>query len=141
MSWAMFPADAPPGEATRFGRTDQAGRHALCTDPAALVGEGVVVGAVLPARVTLLGGIEGFEDLATPFVSLPRSVRTGCERADGSTYLAIALADPDDQRPVAGLVEQRLGPAWGLHLLDASIAQDELISIVSRQAAAHAAAR
>lgn len=141
MSWAMFPADEPPTDATRFGRTTQEGREALCTDPAALVGEGVVVGAVLPTRVTLLGGIEGFEDLDTPFVSLPRSVRTSCERDGGASYLAIALADPDDPRPVAGLVEQRLGPAWGLHLLDASIAQDELISIVTRQATAHAARR
>jgi hypothetical protein len=141
MSWASFPAEEPPTEATRFGRTSQEGREALCTDPAALVGEGVVVGAVLPTKVTLVGGIEGFEDLGTPFVSLPRSLRTSCERAGGATYLAVALADPDDARPVAGLMEQRLGPAWGLHLLDASIAQDELISILARQAEAHASSR
>jgi hypothetical protein len=36
------------------------------------------------------------------------------------------------------MLEQRLGPTWGLHLYDANLAQDDLIALVARQADAHA---
>jgi hypothetical protein len=137
ISWSAYPAEAPPEEGAIFGRAQDEGEQALCVDPADLAGTNAPLGAVLPTRVSLLGGLEGFDDVDTPFVSLPGSIRTSCEVAGSYRYLAIELADPGDERPVPGLVEQRLGPAWGLHLLDANLAQDELIEALARQAEVH----
>ena len=137
ISYSSYPADAPPAPGAIFGRADD-GQQALCVDPAQLAGVDGPVGAVVPARPGLLGGIPGVEDVGTPFVSLPASIVTRCENREGYSYLSVALAGTEDPRPVAGLVRQGLGPTWGLHLLDANLAQDVLIEIVSRQAEAHA---
>jgi hypothetical protein len=140
VSWAAYPADAPPVEGALFGRDRASGAPALCVDPAAMMGrESEAVDAVLPARATLVGGIEGYEDIETPFVALPESVRLSCAEADGFSYLAVEVAaGPDDVRVLDPLVEQRLGPTWGLHLLDGQLAQDLVIELVARQADAHA---
>ena len=137
ISYSSYPADAPPAPGAIFGRADE-GQQALCVNPAELVGIEGPVGAVVPSRPGLLGGVAGLEDVGTPFVSLPSSVVTRCEQRDGYSYLSVALAEPDDARPVAGLVRQGLGPTWGLHLLDANLGQDVLRDLVSRQAEAHA---
>ena len=75
--------------------------------------------------------------VTTPFVSLPDAVRATCAEQAGFRYLAIDV-DVDDPRPLGALVEQRLGPTWGLHLLDANLVQDDLIEVVSLQARAWA---
>lgn len=137
VSYSSYPAEAPPAEGAIFGRAAE-GERAICVDPAELLGEDGPVSAVLPTAGSLLGGIAGLEDVETPYVSLAGAVRTACEEVEGFSYLSVALADPADPRPVAGLVEQRLGPTWGLHLLDANVGQDALIELVTRQAAAHA---
>lgn len=137
VSYSSYPTDAPPAAGAIFGRADE-GERALCVNPAELLGDDGPVAAVLPTAGSLLGGIAGFEDVDTPYVSLPAAVLTTCEEVEGYSYLGVALADPADTRPVAGLVEQRLGPTWGLHLLDANVGQDTLIELVTRQAGAHA---
>lgn len=136
VSYSTYPAAAPPTEGALFGRERDTGEPALCVDPAALLGGDGVVDAVLPTRLSLLGGVAGFEELTTPFVKLPGAVRIACAEANGYGYLAVQPAGvPGDVRNLAGLVEQRLGPVWGLHLLDANVAQDALIELVTRQAA------
>ena len=137
ISYSSYPADAPPAPGAIFGRADE-GEQALCVNPAALAGIDGPVGAVVPSRPGLLGGIPGLEDVETPFVSLPASIVPRCEQREGYSYLSVALAGGEDPRPVAGLVRQGLGPTWGLHLLDANLGQDVLIDVVSRQAEAHA---
>jgi hypothetical protein len=140
ISYASYPADHPPAEGAIFGRLRDTGEPALCVDPEELLGGGdEPVGAVLPTQLSLLGGVQGFEDVRTPFVRLPHAVRTSCAETNGYGYLAVELAPAEgDVRDLSGLVEQRLGPSWGLHLLDANIGQDALIEVVARQAEAHA---
>lgn len=140
VSYSSYPAGEPPVEGALFGRTRDAGRPALCVNPVELLGvDGEPASATLPTRLSLLGGVQGFEDVTTPFVSLPGAVRLACTEAGGYGYLSVEVAAAaGDTRPLGGLVEQRLGPTWGLHLLDANLAQDELIELVTRQAAAHA---
>lgn len=62
----------------------------------------------------------------------------GASSATATATSASRWPGPDDPRSVAGLVRQGLGPTWGLHLLDANLAQDVLIDLVSRQAEARA---
>ena len=157
ISYSSYPVDAPPTEGAEQGRAvvplerilslednqqaPEGDQEALCVNPAELAGIDGPVDAVTFTQPALLGWIGGFEDVATPFVSLPAVVRTQCEQKGDYTYLAVGLADPSDRRPISGLVEQRFGPAIGLHLLDASFGQDVLIDVVTVQADAHAKRR
>jgi hypothetical protein len=139
VSFAAYPAANPPVEGALFGKVRDSGEPALCVDPLALDPDGDALGdAVLVTSDGLLGApTAGFDDVTTPFVSLPDAVRTSCAEEGGFRYLAIEVAG-DDPRPLEGLVEQRLGPTWGLHLLDANLVQDDLIELVQRQAGAWA---
>ena len=138
LSFSSYPAAAPPADGALFGRVREEGQRALCVDPVALAGDDGMADAVLPVKASLLGGTGAFEDLTTPFVSLPGALRTTCTTTGAYTYLAVEQADPADPRPVGGMLEQRLGATWGLHLYDANLAQDDLIALVARQADAHA---
>ena len=138
VSFSSYPATSPPAEGALFGRVREEGQRALCVDPVGLARGDGVADAVLPVKASLLGGTGAFADLTTPFVSLPDAVRTSCATAGAYSYLAVEQADPADPRPVGGMLEQRLGASWGLHLFDANLAQDDLIALVARQADAHA---
>jgi hypothetical protein len=55
-----------------------------------------------------------------------------CIEEDGNGYLAITVnGDPDDPRvdDVADFL-----PGWGLHLLDAGLAQGDLVRLAQKQA-------
>ncbi|MEJ7583064.1 MAG: DUF3089 domain-containing protein [Acidimicrobiales bacterium] len=136
ISFSSFPAANPPVEGAFFGRVGEGEGRALCVDPAVLAGGDGLADVVLPSKSSLVGGVAGFEDITTPFVSLPASMRTECTETGPFSYLAVAPAEADDPRPLAGLVEERLGPAWGLHLLDANLLQGDLIEVVTAQAEA-----
>lgn len=137
ISYSSYPATEPPGDGALFGRTRDAGQPALCVNPAELAGGDGLADVVLPTKLSLLGGVGDFAKFSTPFVSLPGALRTKCETTGSYSYLAVEQTDAADKRPVAGLLEQRLGPTWGLHLLDANLAQDDLIEVVTEQAEAH----
>lgn len=140
ISFAAYAADSPPAEGSLFGRVRDTGEPALCVDPLALTGDDDPLGdAVVVTSGGLLGApTSGLEDVTTPFATVVDAVRTRCAEADGYRYLAIERP-ADDPRPLDALVEQRLGPTWGLHLLDANLVQGDLIELVERQARAHAA--
>lgn len=137
VSFSSYPAQAPPTDGALFGIVRDTGEPALCTDPAALLGGDGVVDTVIPSAHSLLGGIAGYEDLTTPFVALPDAVRVGCVEAGGYGFLGVDVAGtPGDVRNLDALVEERIGPTWGLHLMDVNLAQDALIELAVRQAAA-----
>jgi hypothetical protein len=138
-SYQTFPAASPPADGSLFGRVRDTGAPALCVDPAALLGEDTV-DVVLPTRLSLLGGVEGLgvaADADTPFVTLTDAVRISCAETGGYGYLAAELASPSDPRGLDHLLDERLGPTWGLHLLDANVDQHARIELVSQQAQAH----
>jgi hypothetical protein len=140
VAYASFPADQPPAEGSRFGRLRDTGEPALCVDPVALTGGDGKGDAVLLADGGLLGAIPELTDVETAFVTYVDAVRTSCATNEGFSYLAVELADAADPRPnLSALLEQRLGPTWGLHLHDANLVQDDLIDLVARQAEAHGA--
>lgn len=136
ISYSSYPEAEPPVEGALFGGVREEGQRALCVNPVELVGDDGLADAVVPTKPSLVGAVAGFEDITTPFVSLPGALSATCTVTGLYSYLAVEPADPDDPRPLAGLVEQRLGPTWGLHLLDANLAQDDLIEVVARQAEA-----
>ena len=131
ITFSSYPADAPPAEGAIFGRDP-----ALCVNPAALAGGDGLADGVGPTFVTLLAGNPELARFDTPYVDAPSAFRTECVEADGYRFLAVARADPADARPLDRFLEQPLGPAWGLHLVDANVVQGDLVDVVRQQAAA-----
>ncbi|MCU1352740.1 MAG: lysophospholipase [Acidimicrobiales bacterium] len=135
ISFSSFPAAQPPGADAVFGRDPGPGQRALCVDPVALAGGNGLADAVVPRQSPLLGSIAGLPAGSAPFVSLPAALKARCAYVNGHTVLLFDLAHPGaDKRSLAGLLKETLAPTWGLHLLDANLAQDDLISIVRGQA-------
>ena len=109
-------------------------RAALAAALPELAGGDGLADAVAPTFATLLGGNPDLERFTTAFVDAPSALRTECAEANGYRFLAVAKADPADARPLDRFLVQPLGPAWGLHLVDASVVQGDLIEIVGRRA-------
>ncbi|HEU5152305.1 MAG TPA: DUF3089 domain-containing protein [Iamia sp.] len=135
VTWSSYPTNVPPDGSGIFGRADEEGR-ALCTDPLALLGE-ERAHPVAPVQAPLVGALPGTEDLDTPFVTLPESLVLTCETTAEHDYLGVAIADPDDPRPVQGFVAETLGHSWGLHLVDVNVALDDLVALAERQGQAY----
>ncbi len=122
----------PPANSL-FGETTVRGDQVLCTNPAALTGGS---GALSP-YVPTFGGYGTFADgvTATPWVTYPGLLTAQCETQDGATWLNVSehLA-AGDTRPV---LQETLGPTWGLHLYDINVALGNLVSLVRTEAGAY----
>lgn len=129
VAYSSFPT-TPPTDAL-FGRTRLPGRQVLCTDPSTLSGGRGAVTPYVPAdRVT--GGPSALP--GTGFVAYPYALRVGCRSAGGASWLQVT-SSPDAVLPP---LEQQLGPTWGLHVADVTLALGDLVEAVRRQIAAHA---
>jgi len=131
--------DQPVPDPSFFGRPlailgtrPHGGDVVLCTNPAALGGGGGLVSPIFPST--------GLPDLGvslpsprTTWESVPSSYRASCSSANRANVLQIT--------PVGGAptLPETLGPAWGLHLVDANIALGNLIAVVKSEAAVFAA--
>ena len=121
-------ATTPPALAL-FGRTKAPGQSVLCTDPSQLAGGSGLAHPYVPAdRVT-----SGPQPLpGTGFVAYPAQLRIGCKTAAGATWLNVATV-PGSSVPA---FQDTLGPTWGLHIADVTLALGDLVEAVRRQEAA-----
>jgi hypothetical protein len=75
----------------------------------------------------------GSPSAPTPWLAYPGLYTAHCESSGGTDWLQV------DTTNVAGderwVVEQVLGPMWGLHLVDVNIALGNLVELVRQQAA------
>jgi UDP-N-acetylmuramyl pentapeptide synthase len=69
----------------------------------------------------------------TAFVAYPYALRVACHTAGGATWLQVTQA-PDTVLPP---FQQQLGPTWGLHVADVTIALGDLVEAVRRQESGH----
>jgi hypothetical protein len=115
-----------------------------CMNPAEIDGSGGQLKALLPARagsgLTASPGpwTTDNDAIETPFVMLPGLLSGKCVHGVGSHYLAVTLAaDPLDRRTdtILGdmVVDGKVQPEWGLHLIDMNLALGNLVDIVKRQ--------
>jgi pimeloyl-ACP methyl ester carboxylesterase len=137
--------EAPPPDAI-FGRVgvgpirgqqDSSRLQVLCVNPASLSGG---TGSLKTYFGTapfpgLLGALLGkLPPIPTPWVAYPGLYTAHCESSGGASWLQVDTTNiAGDQRPV---VSQSIGPAWGLHLYDVSIALGNLVDLVRQQGAA-----
>jgi Protein of unknown function (DUF3089) len=136
--------DVPSADA-RFGRVgtgfpvlggDPARHEVLCTNPAALGGGRAALRTLFRTEPFpgVLGDVAGEPPAApTPWAALPGRFTARCRNEGGASWLHVTPV-PGDPRPI---VNQTLGPAWGLHLYDVNLALGDLVEVVRRQAIAH----
>ena len=153
ITYESFPADFPPAPGGLFGAASGEGMVAACTNPAALGGGRGVLNAYLPTHSrTWVNAAQPGEWLktpkpvTTPFVSLPGMMTAQCATSNGLNYLAITVnkssadartGDIHGEVVVGGKVRRE----WGLHVLDISLTQGNLVSIFGQQSKAWLAAQ
>jgi len=129
IAYSSFPSTPPadslfgrPGQGVSLqsGQTAKQGLQVVCVNPAALSGGAATLGAVFPSLL---------QAASTPWVSYPGLYTARCEQSDGASWLNVSKATgPADHRPT---VTEDLGPAYGYHVWDLGLAQDNLVSDVA----------
>jgi hypothetical protein len=142
--------DEPVPADSLFGRPSQlpgtppppAGTVVLCTNPGALAGGSGVLNPIFPTAPFFKGSPLYAGNLllklkiphpSTTWWTTPGAYRARCSSADGANVLQIT--------PLHGAVKPSPSPtpAWGLHLIDATVALGNLIAIVNAEAGAYVA--
>ncbi|OLF71353.1 lysophospholipase [Maricaulis sp. W15] len=149
IGYVSFRSDAPPPEASRFGKLPDPAVEVACTNPGDLAGNSdaplvayLATNGVFTSSVEAGPWVEGGAPISTDFVRVPGMITGQCQNNEHGSYYAITVhGDPSDPRTddiVGDVVANGVILAdWGLHLLDVGIAQGDLIDLVSSQAAAH----
>lgn len=151
ITFSSYPTASPPAEGAIFGRpgfgpTPSDGGdtdRALCVDPVSLAGGNGLADAIVPTKAPLVGA--GGESAAaaagidTRYIVLPEILEGSCVQEGAYDFFGVGPASADDKRTAAvtGLLEERLGDTWGLHLQDAQLAMGDLLEIASQQANAY----
>jgi hypothetical protein len=133
--------ETPPADAI-FGRTSEAGKEVLCTNPAALGGGSAKITPIQPREPFAPGTIAGAISLVgvpQPKVSTTWGESPNAYRARCTTGAVKALLIS----PLRGAPVFHYSPsaAWGLHLVDANIALGNLVALARHQAAIWRGAR
>ncbi len=150
ISYVSFRSNVPPPADSRFGRVQEAGMDAACTNPAALAGGRAPLHAYLSASnssivntsAAPISWVTPAESISTPFVSVPRLLTAECVSNEKGSYLAITVnSDAHDPRAddIGGdvMTGGKPNPSWGLHLIDLHAAMGNLVDIVVKQAKAY----
>jgi hypothetical protein len=142
IAYSSFPERPPadslfgrPGQGVSLqsGQTAHTGVEVACVNPAAL-GGGT---ADLDPRFLTVTMPPPAPPVTTPWVTYPGLYSAGCRSTHGATWLQVTdEAGPGDHRPV---VTESLGPTWGYHLDDISLALGNLLTDVSVQEHSYAA--
>jgi len=148
ITYESFPADFPPEPGGLFGEAGGEGMVAACTNPAALGGGSGELHAYLATHAhAWVNATEPGEWLkapkpvTTPFVSLPGMLTAECATNDGLNYLAITVHKSDADARTGEIhgevaVNGTVRREWGLHVLDVSLAQGNLVAIFKKQSKA-----
>jgi hypothetical protein len=134
--------EAPPANAI-FGRTAEAGKEVLCTNPAALGGGSAKITPIQPrepfAPGTTISAAISLVGVPQPKVSTTWGASPNAYSARCSTGAANALLiSPTRGAPV---FHPSPDASWGLHLVDANIALGDLVGLIRHQAAVWRGAR
>jgi hypothetical protein len=151
VAYVSFRDTIPPPATSRFGKVAEAGKHAACVNPAAVVASSDPAGpgaahsylwsagrgqAAAPPTTWVKG-----KTITTAFVSTPGLLTTQCVRQGEFSYLKVTTnAVPSDPRTdvIAGdvMILGAPDPNWGLHLIDMNHSMGDLVAIVEAQSTA-----
>ncbi|HEV2923796.1 MAG TPA: DUF3089 domain-containing protein [Solirubrobacteraceae bacterium] len=137
VAYSTFLHEPPPG--AFFGTTENHSLQVMCVNPA-LILQGKHAGPLLSYYPTSpfpgpLGAFIQVPIAPTPWVATPAQYTGQCKQANGASSLQVTSAGPaGDPRQ---LLEETLGPEWGLHLYDVNIALGNLVGLVWIQSGAY----
>ena len=152
IAFASFRDNAPPPDASRFGRPREPNDAlaAACVNPAALAGGTGALHSYLAAGNDMIAAsaqppvewVKG-KSVATPFVSVPGMLSATCVSSPKFTYLAIHVggdAGGPRAKDINGdvMFGGHVMADWGLHLIDANLAMGNLVDLVKVQGKAYA---
>ena len=140
VNFSSFRVDVPPSQTVAeenevaFGITDSVDTRAACTHPVDLGAGSLPLDAYFsPAQVKPYSDDALNAQITTPFVKVPGLLQGECIEQNGQGYLAISQnAMPADPR-TDDIGGDSL-PDWGLHVIDVSLAQGDLVRLAERQA-------
>ena len=142
VTYVSFRSTIPPPPDSRFGRVQDAGAEAGCTNPAALAGGRGQLHAYLTTGTHQW--VTPPETISTPFVSVPGLLMAQCVSNEKGSYLEITVnGDSHDPRaddiPGDVMASGKPNASWGLHLIDVHAAMGNLVDLVGQQAKAYLA--
>jgi hypothetical protein len=117
---------ATPPSYSLFGHTNNSGEQVLCNDPSRLAGYGGLAHPYVPVG-RLTSGAKSLP--GTGFIAYPGGIRVACRTGAGATWLQVSTV-PGSGVPA---FQSTLGPAWGLHIADVTLALGDLVQAVRRQ--------
>lgn len=149
ITYVSFRADAPPPDGAIFGRATRPGMTIGCTNPAAL---GSDASAPLDSRWFTAAASQANIAWSTsgappaPVLRTRGLVSGACVNRGPLGYFALSVnADPNDARtdriPGDVSIAGQLQPGWGMHLVDANIAQGDFVRLLAAQRDAYRASR
>jgi hypothetical protein len=143
ITYVSFRDTAPPPPKSRFGKSDNPEVEVACTNPGALGGgKADVRSAIATSRSWTMARDTGpWSKTGTPttaFVTLPGLLSAQCASTGGANYLSVHVnADPADARtddvPGDVVLGKTVLADWGLHLIDVTLAYDDLVGLVPQQ--------
>jgi len=133
-----------PPNPSNFGRATSSllggpvpppGSEVLCVNPTLLSQDGGT-GPLLPSFSTkpfpgaigLFTGPTPVSKLGTPWVTLPDQYTAQCKNEEGAQWLQVTPVGGGDEREI---VQELLGPEWGLHLFDVGLSVGNLVNTVA----------
>lgn len=141
----------PPPASAIFARAPSPETEVGCTNPANLAGgTGELdaylsnIGEIVQAVAPMPDWTNPPQEISTRFVKVPRLLSARCVNTEMFNYLEMSVnADPNDARTddIRGdlYFGDQISAEWGLHLIDMSIVQGDLVRIVGEQAQAYLA--
>lgn len=151
VTWASYRDTLPPAANALFGRSSDAAMEAGCTNPARLAGgsaplDGVFgfpwwIKGVVQYRAPAAGWSVAGTAVPTRFARIPGLVSGECVSRGGFSYLAVHV-EPGIARGLGDYVmeSETVGdvayPNWGMHVMDVTLVQNDLVGLVARQVGA-----
>jgi hypothetical protein len=151
MVYASFRSTVPPPANTLFGKVDDPGMTAACTNPAALGGGSGALHSYLSTTGSLIVGnappqpwTTPAQPIDTPYVSVPGLLTAECATNENATYLKITVNGiPSDPRvdDISGdlMAGTQVQANWGLHLIDVNLGIGNFLDIVGQESKAYLA--
>ena len=149
IGFSLFRAEAPPAAGTLFV-TAPVGAHPACANPAALAGGDGPLDAYLSASgETIFSGAKEAvawtnppRPIDTPFVKVPGLLSARCVENGQFAYLAVtrnAVANGPRASDIKGdlILNGKLLPDWGLHLIDVNLTMGNLLEVVGDEMRAY----
>jgi hypothetical protein len=136
-----------PSKNSQFGRTTSDGGvnllapsnpapnlRIMCVNPASLAGGTARLEAAIPSLALAFLPGKTTPSVTTPWVAFPDQLTARCESAGNASWLQVT---PVGRGPGRSLLTRLQDPTLGLHVLDVTIALDNLVRLVRDQSAAY----